>query len=323
MNSDNYDFKKYTIQSISDYIKVIKEIKSLEKEEVWLRGQFKASNRLLPSAMREKYSLCDQFGEKIHPSDEKGRGETVAFLPYQAMLRDFKSLAMEQFGELIRIEPKNDLEWLFLAQHYGIPTTLLDWTTDPLVALFFATQGTPDRSLYISPKEAIQDFHDNSYTEYGAAIYIINPQKVNEETSEVVWEKNNEKMTDVLNIADEKHYGIFKAFIDQSDNYFNFPLCTLGGELDRRICRQSGNFTIHGTQVRSLDDYNILRKSMYKIFIPYKCFNEVKEVLDTLNINETSIYGDGKLQNLVRGISQKGKEDFNSGLLDILRTYQK
>jgi len=52
------------------------------------------------------------------------------------MLQEFKRLTLP----VINLVPKNDFEWLFLAQHYGLPTRLLDWTTNPMIALFFAVE---------------------------------------------------------------------------------------------------------------------------------------------------------------------------------------
>lgn len=101
--------------------------------------QYDGQRRIFRGVTSTSHLLIPKLGRYKSPS-----GSTLEKTE-QTMLRLFK----EQALPYLSFEPKDNWDWLAIAQHHGLPTRLLDWTRNPLVAAYFAVEKASKQNSLI------------------------------------------------------------------------------------------------------------------------------------------------------------------------------
>lgn len=208
--------KVKSVDSLEGYISLVEKLRSKRGKRLWYRGCGKASHKLKPSLYRHK---------KHQTIDE------ILVLEKELLAR-FRQRSIPFHSRPLT----DEWEWLFLMQHYGVPTRLLDWSESPLMALFFAVTlaahkiGKSGRPVFSGD----------------ACIWLLDPEKWNKHSVSLKSFPGSVLTTDDANSTAYKPVGNVATMKPS-------PIALYGAHNSQRIVAQRGVFVCFGKDTRPME----------------------------------------------------------------------
>jgi hypothetical protein len=238
-----------------------------DSDPLWFRGQRSAQWKLQPRIYREEYGRADESELRLAFDGNGSQLVTANLHPTK-------------------------WEWYFLMQHYGAPTRLLDWTGNPLIALYFAIATKPE------------NVGDN------AAVWAFDPWRWNKLHGDGLrgpglpgWEETKAYLPDLEDACDGVR--IRKPW----------PIAVELPSIDPRLAIQTARFLLFGKKkelVKAADESDVANRGKKKkqsrlaqILVAGKALDRVRRELDDLEINNRVLFPD--LEGLGKHLSWKWK----------------
>lgn len=182
------------------------------------------------------------------------------------LLRNFSKYALRNV-----VERDSVWHWLSVAQHYGLPTRLLDWTYSPFVAMHFSTANIDKFNIdgviwavnYLKAHQRLPDKLRHHLDAEGANVFTVGM------LSESVCS---------LQELDDLSTEDFTVFFEPPS-------------IDDRIVNQFAFFSVMSDSSALLDDWLKKHPDLWrKIIIPAELKWEIRDKLDQANITERVLF---------------------------------